>query len=727
MIMGFLCVGLSYAQPGYQTFENLNIRELPKNDLAEVIYETRDGAIWVGFSNAGLYRYNGYSIIKLDPEVYGLDANSFNRIISICQQKNGDLLLGSRDNGVSLLNFEHKTASRINNAENGDIDHALSRVWSFHEDSDGIIWMASWGGLIQYNPDNSTYELFRFSFKSLRNDRMNPSIFRSVQPDSDDPDILWITGITGLFSFDKSLNVFTHHRHPESMYKDGHRNFEKEHLQYLMTDLDVSGDDLFMSSWGGGILHYNKQLDSWKNYLFTGYSTTKTLDENICNQISRLDDKLVFAAVTGSGILDISTGEIRNFSDPMNSQFSSGYALLEDKGGKLWVSTYGNGIYVGTPDHLYKNKIDSLAFEISLIRLGGELLWKTSEKTIPNIFTIPADKDSLYMEFALINPFDPADVEYQYKIAGYTKDWISNGRQNYILLSKLPKGNHQLFFRAREDQDKWSYSSPLTIEREVSIFREPFFWLGIALAVIGVFAFWIRRRVKRTIEKGKTERKLAELKMQALQAQMNPHFIFNALNSINTYILKQEPEKASDFLDLFSKLIRKILNNSSKPMISLSTDIDIIRSYIDIEQIRFNGKFDYSIQVSDDIDQSKCLVPPLIIQPYVENAIWHGLMQLGKRGSLLINYSRHTDQLQIEVIDDGIGRKKSKSTRSSFKKDKPVGMDLAGNRVDVFQKMFGDQAEIIIADKNPELENTGTIVRVKIPYILQKSSTLGSD
>ena len=155
-----------------------------------------------------------------------------------------------------------------------------------------------------------------------------------------------------------------------------------------------------------------------------------------------------------------------------------------------------------------------------------------------------------------------------------------------------------------------------------------------------------------------------ELEMQALRAQMNPHFIFNSLNSINRFILQNNKAQASEYLTKFSRLVRLILQNSQAALISLESELESLRLYLELEAVRFDHHFEFKISVENDLDISALKVPPLIIQPYAENAIWHGLMHKEERGHLEIRIFQQQEILCCRINDDGIGRKKAAELKS---------------------------------------------------------------
>lgn len=181
------------------------------------------------------------------------------------------------------------------------------------------------------------------------------------------------------------------------------------------------------------------------------------------------------------------------------------------------------------------------------------------------------------------------------------------------------------------------------------------------------------------------QRQAADLEMQALRAQMNPHFIFNCLSSINKFILKNESRTASDYLTRFSRLIRMVLTNSQLSMIPLSDEIEMLRLYLDMEHLRFNNSFDYNIVYANAIEPETIYIPPMVLQPFCENAIWHGLMHKEGQGRLDIIMSMQNEQLKCTITDNGIGRTKAAELKSkSGEKQKSFGLKITTERLALF-------------------------------------------
>jgi LytS/YehU family sensor histidine kinase len=203
--------------------------------------------------------------------------------------------------------------------------------------------------------------------------------------------------------------------------------------------------------------------------------------------------------------------------------------------------------------------------------------------------------------------------------------------------------------------------------------------------------------------------------MQALRAQMNPHFLFNCLNSINRFILKNETESASDYLTKFSKLIRMVLNNSKQKYITLNEELDCIELYIQLEQLRFKNSFRYKIKCEGDTDADDILVPSLLLQPFVENAIWHGLMYKEGAGNLDIHVLPKDEILECIITDNGVGRKAaSEFENRSAAKYKSMGLQITKERIALLDKEGEQSIEIEdLYESNGNANGTKVTLRIK--------------
>lgn len=208
-------------------------------------------------------------------------------------------------------------------------------------------------------------------------------------------------------------------------------------------------------------------------------------------------------------------------------------------------------------------------------------------------------------------------------------------------------------------------------------------------------------------------KEMEELKMTALQSQMNPHFLFNSLNSINNFVLKSEVEKASDYITKFSKLIRVILNSSSSPTVSLSEELKTLALYVKLEQMRITGGFAYLVTLDESINYDKIFVPPLFLQPFIENSIWHGITKKEGYKEIHLHIKRELGTIRCEIIDNGIGISTNKKTTHISQRRKFYGAEATKNRIKVLHKNKNVHIKTVdISDGNI----TGTHVTITFPF-----------
>ena len=226
---------------------------------------------------------------------------------------------------------------------------------------------------------------------------------------------------------------------------------------------------------------------------------------------------------------------------------------------------------------------------------------------------------------------------------------------------------------------------------------------GLVLMALATFFFY----------RSNQQQKLANnlLALKSLRSQMNPHFIFNALNSVNNYIAKSDERSANRYLSEFSTLMRSVLENSEEDFIPLTKEIELLELYVKLEHSRFPDKFDYQINVDEHLDVAAFQIPPMLLQPYIENAIWHGLRYKEEKGFLHINLNqKNKDSIEITIKDNGIGRKKSTQLKTqNQKKQKSKGMGNIKKRVAILNDMNKDKVEVQISDL--ETDGTGTLVK----------------
>ncbi|MBI5915689.1 MAG: histidine kinase [Bacteroidetes bacterium] len=318
------------------------------------------------------------------------------------------------------------------------------------------------------------------------------------------------------------------------------------------------------------------------------------------------------------------------------------------------------------------------------------------------------------VEFAALSYSNPEDNLFAYQLSGVDKDWVQCGSRHSAAFTGLRPGRYTFRLKAANNDGLWNERPA-----ELRIYLAPFFYQTVwfktlaGLAVLSLLYFLGKNRLKAAQreallrqreaelkqQEAEFQRQLAEVEMSALRSQMNPHFIFNVLNSINRYTLDHDAETASNYLTKFARLVRLVLENSRNGNVTLESDLTALGLYIEMEALRFKEKVRWSIEVEADIDQKFIKIPPMLIQPYVENAIWHGLMHKKEGGTVAVRVSQPAEnQLCVEVEDDGIGRAAAAALKSkSAVERKSFGMQITSQRLALVNKLYHTnlQAEVL--------------------------------
>ena len=489
------------------------------------------------------------------------------------------------------------------------------------------------------------------------------------------------------------------------------------------------GDD--QSYWVGGIkqlYHFDKNFKLIRRYTgkdgFPGIDVMRIIKDNMGNiwfnnslgNISRVHAKsgiLTVLSEKDGHIIQDFPWQTPQFKDNKGDLYFAGMDGIDRVSpGKLDLSP---------PSVVYLQSFEINQKPLSL-KTGINELKEMSLKYFEN---------TLMIETGVIDYYSRGKSTIRYKLEGLNDTWQYAPANYTIRFEKLPPRRYKLLIQSSNSGN--NFNGP---EKSLLIIVRPAFWntwlfrIAAIIFISTIFYLLMRWRLKEKfrmkLKQSEKERQVAELKqkgveleMQALRAQMNPHFIFNSLNSINRFILQNNRTQASEYLTKFSKLVRLILQNSQASLITLESELESLELYLNLEALRFNYHFDYKISVPKDLDISALQVPPLILQPYVENAIWHGLMHKEEKGQLDVEVSEENDHLYFKITDNGIGREKAAAMASkSATKHKSMGLRITAHRIAILQNSETLTSPVTINDLvNPDGTAAGTEVIIKMPVI----------
>jgi hypothetical protein len=339
-------------------------------------------------------------------------------------------------------------------------------------------------------------------------------------------------------------------------------------------------------------------------------------------------------------------------------------------------------------------------------------------------YKIPNDKNYISFDYASLNFNLSENKTYYYTIEGIDTGYNEVGKRQFVSFGKLSPGDY--VFKVKSGSD---YGNDNKNEASVSFQIVPNFYqtiwfkiISIVLLVlcISLFIYYkTQSAIKKEKEIGIINSMIATLELKALRAQMNPHFIFNSLNSIQLFVMTNEGKEAAKYLNKFAKLIRMILDNSEQTFISISSKIELLKLYVDLEALRLNNSFTATFLVDPNLDQS-ILIPTLLIQPHIENAIWHGLQAKQGEKILLISFMQLNDEtIQVIIEDNGLGRKAAleiKNRKINLHQSK--GTKISEDRIALLNKLFGASPKIEIIDLlNENNLACGTKVVINLPII----------
>lgn len=431
-----------------------------------------------------------------------------------------------------------------------------------------------------------------------------------------------------------------------------------------------------------------------------------------------------------SGAID----ETRLYGDQLWVSGSSGIGMFRRKGAGyspvLWMNE-NNGLlsdnvlsfcldkdflYVATAEGLQRLDIRSLSQKpdkprlfIHTIQSKGQI-WANPGHTL----SLPEKSSEIKLECSALSFGNTAPVTFAYRFDG-SGDFIETSGPFFSIPVGF-EGDKKLYLRCRKGDSEWSEQTVLSLRMPVPFFKRGpvIIVLFVALLGLGLLTsnYFARRLRRRQVRERDLKLQVASLEMRALQAMMNPHFVFNALNSIQNYINGRDGYQANKYLAKFSKLIRSSLNSSRDAMNVLAKELEYISNYLDLEQLRFEERLRYTIDIGRGVDVNRMLVPGMLLQPLVENAVIHGVMRSRRPVRISISCTTDNNNLFISVRDDGPGLNVH---QPSAKEHKSMGLGMIRNRLQLLGEMKGKEYSFTLTDNSDKLGEPGATAVLKLP------------
>jgi sensor histidine kinase YesM len=626
-----------------------------------------ENSIWVGGNDLNLGHFNADLIFQK----ITLTADSTGRgmINTAKSLKDGSIVVGTDQGFVLLKDNEQLIVPELG-------------VKSFLEEKENILLVGSGQSLTRLD----TRDLQKVSalnekrYEILLNKRVEKIIRISEQK-------LLLGSREGLHLFDLSTIKLS------AYYPDYFSDVS-------ITDIKISGNQIWISSNGNGVyVIENDQL--------TNYTSKDGLLTNNCKQLIVGDKTIYIATSEGISTIQKSNRQISSILKEDGILSNDIVSLFLAKNNKLWVGTSaGLCVY---PVLSEQTKQPDIPFFIAKIFAGGKRLNTTTSKLElkPGQRTLKVEMNALYYRKA-------QKLTYRYKLSGLEEKW------NYSSISQLeyeyiPPGEYQLIIDVLLD-GKVINSKPITLAVNVqfTFWETWWFYASMALLLLVITGLIAWRIISGIRAREKLKRMALASQQQALKTQMNPHFIFNSLNSIQYYIAENNERAALTYLSKFSKLIRKILATSSQETLLLNDEIELLEGYLAIEQLRLEHKFEYNIDKGNVSIENR--IPGMIIQPFIENAIWHGMQPLkGRKGLIIVKFSNGGNSVKCIIEDNGIGR----SAASKKPEHDSIGLMNTEMRLKVLNEINKGKSEITIHDLFDE-EGKPSGTRVEITLALKQ-------
>ncbi|WP_245999557.1 sensor histidine kinase [Paraflavitalea soli] len=692
----------------FDHFEEIFLKEKQVNSA--LIDNERN--IWFGTGGEGVYK-----LVSRNFKTYSFKDSKTSEIFSLTRHGQA-MLAGTGFNRMYSIVGSKVDSIDFYKAFSGSVNQTSSnRLVSIKKTSAGNLVLGFDLFLFQKNASGSLVN-YVFPIKSI--DEIDAqtllvgtgrNVIRVREKDLKVLDTIWPYRSTAVSYYNDSFYVGTvDGLHVVS--KDGPSRFlgkDFPSLRYRTACFARSADGiLWTATYGGGVV-------GMKDNRIIGHLTTRQgISSDICRSLFVYQNYLWVGTDKGINKVDISKPTY-----PVH-RYSTSDGLPSDIINAIYVDS--SRVYVGSPAGLTTfdekqvsdySRCDLRVLDISVSGLS---------KRLQPAYELGYNDNNLRIEFVAISFKSGGDIMYRYRLKGLKDSWDST-RQNQLEYPSLPSGNYQLELLAI---NKFGVvSNPVIIPFLIDTPYWQAWWfkilvVGFAIGLTATLVAWrfsiVQRREK---EKIGLQQKIHELEQLALLSQMNPHFIFNCLNSIQAFIINNDVEKTNQYLTEFAYLIRQTMDSAEKGVISIGQEVRYLTRYIELEKMRFGHSFEYTIETDVQIDQVNTCLPSMLLQPYVENSIRHGIRhKRNGQGVLEIKFQQSGDQLLCIVEDNGIGRESARQFRSHLHVEyQSKGMTLAAARVKALNRQYGEPVVIEIIDKtDQEQRPTGTRVEIYFPY-----------
>jgi ligand-binding sensor domain-containing protein/two-component sensor histidine kinase len=578
------------------------------------------------------------------------------RFFSLLEDSRGNIWGGVILSGKGFLYRIDGKAGTLDSA--GYLQREIHRrsgsgVWKIFEDHKHRLWFGTSKGVIRFDPVDSSIRQYDHE-PSNRNSLAHNEVWEIFE---DSRHTLWIgTMGGGLDRFDEQSGRFIHHTVKNGLADNVVKSILEDRNGHLWIGTD------------NGVSHFDPRAQSFRNYNTNEIRKAGAIATHA--GIVLRDGSFLFGAEFG--VLRFHPDSVRD--DPMNSPLAFTGLSIQGR--------------VQARDVLHGDTI-----------------------------TLQPGDNYVSLEFASLDFRNNKQLRYAFMLDGATHGWVDLGRRRNCSFADIPHGTHELRIKGTNSDGVWNNAYlAVTIVVLPPFYLRWWFLYPLAFLLLSSAGVGIRWRINAIRKRANHDRRLVESELKALRLQINPHFFFNSLNAIQGFVLSSDDEQANTYISKFARLMRSVLENSRAASVSIVEEIETLKLYMELEALRFKKRFAFRIDVAPEIDM-KQHIPSMLIQPYVENAVRHGLQPLKSGGLLVVSLSKRDDTIVCIVEDNGIGRERALAMRGTQDpKRKSLGMSITQERLDILNSMRKKHLSVHVTDLHlPDGVPSGTRVEIEIP------------
>lgn len=633
---------------------------------ANTICNDKKGHIYVGLQDGSIFAVSGTDYQITGTASINANNNTF-QVLDFLFENPSKLWVGAVGVPITVFN-----KPKIDNIE--IVPLPCSRLVYYNRS----IWGGNYIGLYRFNGQQLIYSSMETQ-PAIRVNDLLPDSFGNF----------WVGSMDGLWKFNGE--------------KFNYLGDKNSLLQYEINDIKSSSHGLLLATEGAGLVIMNND----------SIYSIDTKDGLLSKDINSLyiDESEKIWMATKAGVSMVHFNGIKPVIDNVSERYGLNGLEIAD------ITLNGRDILMAgkTGLKIIRNyKDEKIKYELPVFVTGIQINY--NDTVVRNSYDLPYYMNSISVAYKGISYKHNRKLNYKYRLAGLDSVWHSTQNLS-VLYPVLPPGSY--LFEATVAGNPDYTNKVLSIRFTIhSPFWKAWWFISIEVIVlISLIILVLYIRIQQEIKRGKLSQELDTARHKALSAQMNPHFIFNSLNSIHTYILQNKTEDSSKYLTKFAKLMRMVLENSMKNLIPLEEEINALELYLELEAMRFKGKINWFIDVDKSLMEN-LKIPPLLLQPYAENAIWHGLMHKEGKGIIKICLFKTAENLNCTIEDDGIGRIKSTEIKKTKKTSvKSAGTNITEKRIGLINSVHNINIGVFIDDLHENGNPCGTRVRIILPLI----------